>query len=86
MEFHKICDFKAPTITLYQIKDGDCIGGYTEVQWLSNRTQSKADKNAMLFNATSRRKFPSKNTGKDIWCSLEMGPSFGSGGYDNDLE
>ncbi len=40
----------------------------------------------MLFNATSERNFPSKKTGKDICCSKLMGPSFGSGGNDNDLE
>jgi hypothetical protein len=28
-EFHNICDSKGPTITLYKVKDGDCIGGYT---------------------------------------------------------
>ena len=29
-EFHTRCDKKGATITLFKIKDGDCIGGYTE--------------------------------------------------------
>ena len=28
-EFHSRCDKKGPTINLFKIKDGDCIGGYT---------------------------------------------------------
>ena len=31
--FHSRCDGKGPTLTLFQIKDGDCIGGFTEAQW-----------------------------------------------------
>jgi hypothetical protein len=28
-DFHSRCDGKHPTISLFKIKDGDCIGGYT---------------------------------------------------------
>ena len=28
-DFHSRCDHKGPTISLFKIKDGDCIGGYT---------------------------------------------------------
>jgi hypothetical protein len=28
-DFHSRCDKKGPTITLMQIRDGDCIGGFT---------------------------------------------------------
>jgi hypothetical protein len=27
--FHYYCDKKGPTISLFKIKDGDCIGGFT---------------------------------------------------------
>jgi hypothetical protein len=27
--FHGLCDKKRPTISLFKVKDGDCIGGYT---------------------------------------------------------
>ncbi len=34
-DFHRLCDGKGPTVTLFKIEesnksDGDCIGGYTE--------------------------------------------------------
>lgn len=28
-DFHKLCDEKGPTITLFKVKDGPCIGGFT---------------------------------------------------------
>jgi hypothetical protein len=31
IDFHSRSDGKNPTITLYKVKDGDCIGGYTSV-------------------------------------------------------
>jgi hypothetical protein len=32
-DFHSRCDAKGPTISLFKVKDGDCIGGYTKVSW-----------------------------------------------------
>ncbi len=29
-DFHSRADGKSPTITLFKVKDGPCIGGYTE--------------------------------------------------------
>jgi hypothetical protein len=29
IDFHSRCDGKGPTISIFKIKDGDCIGGYT---------------------------------------------------------
>ncbi len=34
-DFHENCDEKGPTITLFQIKDGDCVGGFTKESWIS---------------------------------------------------
>ena len=28
-DFHRLCDRKSPTITLFKVKNGPCIGGYT---------------------------------------------------------
>ncbi len=28
-DFHSRCDNKGPTISLFKLKDGDCVGGYT---------------------------------------------------------
>jgi hypothetical protein len=29
IDFHSSCDHKGPTISLFKVKDGDCIGGFT---------------------------------------------------------
>jgi nitrite reductase/ring-hydroxylating ferredoxin subunit len=29
-DFHSRCDKKGPTVSLFKIKDGDCVGGYTK--------------------------------------------------------
>lgn len=32
-DFHQRCDGWGPTISLFKVKDGDCIGGYTNAEW-----------------------------------------------------
>jgi TLD len=52
-DFHSRCDNKGPTISLFKIKDGDCIGGYTKVEWQSPEDgEYVSDNDAMLFNLT----------------------------------
>ncbi len=29
-DFHRLCDGASPTISLFKVKNGPCIGGYTE--------------------------------------------------------
>jgi hypothetical protein len=74
-DFHSRCDSKGRTVSLFQIKDGDCIGGYTSQHWESE-FKHKADSSAFLFNLNRSRHFPSKATGKDIFCWSNWGPSF----------
>jgi hypothetical protein len=84
-DFHYLCDSKGRTVSLFQIKDGDCIGGYTSQCWESSWAgKYKADRSAFLFNLTRSRHFPSKGTGKDICCTIGHGPLF-SGFGDSDL-
>jgi hypothetical protein len=42
----------------------------------------KADSSAFVFNLTRSRHFPSKATGKNIYCSYDYGPAFCGGGGD----
>ncbi len=82
-DFHCRCDSKGRTVSLFQIKDGDCIGGYTSQCWESPcYNKWKADSSAFLFNLTRSRHFPSKATAEDIYCSEYYGPCFvgGNGG------
>jgi hypothetical protein len=79
-DFHSRCDSKGRTVSLFQIKDGDCIGGYTSQHWDSDKDcKYKADSSAFLFNLTRSRHFPSKGTGTDITCYRDCGPNFNGG-------
>ena len=78
-DFHSRCDNKAPTISLFKVKDGDCIGGYTTAQWHSD-DKYVGDMDAMLFNLSCCRHFPTKKIGYgEIWCLRDYGPCFGAG-------
>jgi hypothetical protein len=84
--FHNRCDKKGATLNLFQIKDGDCVGGYTTQHWESSEPwKDKADSSAFLFNLTCSLHFPSKASGKDICCYRSIGPDFRGGGYGSDL-
>ena len=61
-DFHLRCDHKGPIICLYKIKKGDCIGGFTNSQW-SSTTKHVGDCDAILFNLSCSRHYPSKNMG-----------------------
>jgi hypothetical protein len=68
-DFHSRCDSKGRTVSLFQIEQGDCIGGYTSQYWESAwYNKWKADSSAFLFNLTRSRHFPSKATGNNILC------------------
>ena len=78
-DFHSRCDNKGPTISLYKVKDGDCIGGFTKAQWESPDSRGKfvGDSDSFLFNLSSSRQFT--NTGKGvIRCRKDWGPWFGN--------
>jgi hypothetical protein len=82
-DFHSRCDSKRRTVSLFQIEQGDCIGGYTSQCWESVKGGKwKADSSAFLFNLTRSRHFPSKATGIDIYCRDDYGPCFSGGGSD----
>jgi hypothetical protein len=77
-DFHSRCDNKAPTITLFKIKDGDCIGGYTAAKWYSSPGGEWVnDTNAFLFNLSKERQFFNRKTGRELYSFKESGPLFG---------
>ena len=61
-DFHSKCDnYSSPTITLFKLKDGDCMGGLTKAHWSSHKAfNSNTDYCSILFNLSSFNKFPSK--------------------------
>jgi hypothetical protein len=58
--FHSLCDGKSPTISLFKVKNGPCIGGYTEAKWNSKRGYVN-DCSAFLFSLTAQIRFPVKD-------------------------
>jgi TLD len=85
IDFHSRCDNKGPTISLFKIKDGDCIGGYTKAKWSSKEDyyyEKLDDSEAMLFNLSCCRHFPTLNKGREvIYCRNDWGPYFSGNGY-----
>ena len=80
-DFHSRCDNKGPTVSLFKIKDGDCVGGYTKAQWQSLKDYEYSnDNDAILFNLNHQRSFKNKGTGKQIWNRSNYGPVFSRGG------
>ena len=79
-DFHSRCDNKGPTISLFKVKDGDAIGGYSKAQWESYPGKDVGDSDAMLFNLSCQRHFPNRGTGRGMYCHTSYGPSYG--GYD----
>ena len=75
-DFHSRSYKKGPTIILFKVKDGDCIGGYTKAQW-SSEDKSVRDSNAMLFNLSKERHFPNRGIGGEIRCGSAYGPHYG---------
>eukprot|EP00826_Nyctotherus_ovalis_P014220 TRINITY_DN1393_c0_g1_i1.p1 TRINITY_DN1393_c0_g1~~TRINITY_DN1393_c0_g1_i1.p1 ORF type:complete len:469 (+),score=87.59 TRINITY_DN1393_c0_g1_i1:195-1601(+) len=78
--FHSKCDNKGPTVTI--VKSNNFIfGGYTEKSWTSEKTYVD-DPRAFLFSLTHGTKLDrQKHAGKSIYCSDDIGPTFG-GGHD----
>ncbi len=82
IDFHSRCDNKGPTVSLFKIEGGDCVGGYTEAQWQSTENEEYfKDRAATLFNLTQERKFKNKGTSKQIRCLKSCGPDFRVGGF-----
>ena len=68
-DFHDRCDNKGPTISLFKVKDGDVIGGYSTAQWYSDVDGYYVDdKDAMLFNLSYQRHFPNTGYRNQIFC------------------
>lgn len=79
-DFHYRCDNKSPTITLFKIEDGPCVGGFSTIEWRSPgfTSQRETDTDAMLFNLTEKRVFRVREQNKAIYQDKSTGPGFGA--------
>lgn len=81
--FHKSCDNKDPTLSIYKIQiqknsnNINCIfGGYSSIDWESSN-KFKNDSKAFIFSITDKKVFKAKPLYNSIVCCDYLGPSFG---------
>ena len=56
LKFHKLCDDKGPTLTLFQTDDGNKGGIYTPLSW-DIKSEYKKDKETFMFNLNKNEKY-----------------------------
>ena len=83
--FHKKCNNKGPTISLFKNEKGYIFGGYASIDWTSCGNYKSAP-DSFIFTLTnmyniSPTKFPNSNTSYSIYDNSSYGPTFG-GGHD----
>ena len=74
-DFHFRCNRRGPTLCLFKLTDGKCIGGFTCAQWTPYYCWA-GDVKAMLFNLTDQMKFDCDYAEGAIFCG--RGPFFGN--------
>lgn len=78
--FHEKCRGKGPSLSLFKVKHGPCVGGYTKAQWDDDADECDGeDDQAFLFNLTQRKHFPVKTPEVAIKRLAGWGPYFGEG-------
>ena len=84
-DFHFRSDKKGPTISLFKVKGGDCIGGFTTAQWEDvDPGKLIPDPHSFLFNLSSSRLFKGSDKAR-INCYINCGPRFTSTSNDGEL-
>ena len=77
--FHKKCDGKSPTITIFKTTNGSRFGGYRTKPWIkSSSWKYFKDEDAFIFSFFYNKKYKIKSENEDaIGCHEIRGPSFG---------
>ena len=76
-EFHKRCDNKGRTLTLFNLVDGNIIGIYTPLSWESNHIW-KSDMNSFIFSLNDNQKYKKIKENYSIYCNEISGPCAGN--------
>ena len=73
--FHKLCDYKGPTVVLAKLYDGSILGTYTPIEWETKTKGWKNDPDIFVFSLTENIKATKKtNYNEGIYCHPEYGP------------
>ena len=81
--FHKRCNNKGPTISLFKNENGYIFGGYASIDWQGGNGNYKSAPDSFIFTLTnmyniSPTKFPNSDT-NSIYDYSDYGPTFGCG-------
>ena len=77
--FHKLCDNKGPTISLYLLNDGNIVGGYTPINWDTSGGWKADDE---IFNINKNLKcIKNKSNTRSIFCHISYSGFFDTLGY-----
>ena len=71
--FHELCDNKRPTLTVFQVNDGNIIGIYTHLSWDSS-SERKKYMDSFIFNLNKNQKNKKLKNDYSIWCYNRDGP------------
>ena len=71
--FHQLCDNKGPTLTLYEMEDGNKIGFYTPLSW-DSQSEFKSDLETFMFSLTKFQKYKKLTSSCSIYCHYSCGP------------
>jgi hypothetical protein len=78
-DFHKACDNKGPTLSVYMTSEGTRFGGFIKLPWDQINTYKTNDAGAFIFSLDNQKKFPITNQNNVIfvvrttWPTLVMG-------------
>ena len=79
--FHRLCDNKGPTVSLYLFYDGNIVGGYTPLNWDSNSLWKK-DEETFVFNLNKKLKCVKKGINSNsIFCHISYSGFYDTLGY-----
>ena len=71
--FHKLCDNKGPTLTLFHVNDSNIVGIYTPLSWDSSSGWKK-DMDTFIFNLNKNLKCKKTKSFSSIFCDNTCGP------------
>ena len=72
--FHKLCDNKGPTITLFESTQNTVFGFYSPLNFDSNYGDFKKDMDTFIFNLDNLQKFEKTKKDGSIYCKDTCGP------------
>jgi len=83
--FHKLCDNKGPTLTLFDLKNGYKVGFYAK-ESVDSVSGWKNDDYLFIFNLNQNKKYKKiNNKYKSIYCAKNSGSSANGLGCNDDI-